>query len=213
MEGSSNYQRLISFDWIAATFLKGGVKGVAVFDRDFGSDEWHTRRQQSVQTSGIRNHTWSKHELENYLIVPSLIARLSKIVESEVIGALVTITRDMRNDVMKQMIGQRTSELRSTGIDASTVFQQCNTEVTSWWDDNDARINLCPGKEILAGLNSWLQERGAKALSVRQLAQKIEPREVDEELFQLLRYVESEARGVPISSILDLKHFQPNSTS
>ncbi|MBI5860293.1 MAG: AAA family ATPase, partial [Nitrosarchaeum sp.] len=58
-------------------FISDDIKGYSILDRDFKNSELITKIETESIKKGLKTHVWKQHEIENYLLVPSLIERIS----------------------------------------------------------------------------------------------------------------------------------------
>ena len=63
-------------------------------------------------------------------------------------------------------------------------------ERMSSWGDLQVRLNLVPGKEVLAKLSAWLQENYGVSVSALRLAGQIRTTEIPQELKSVLTSIE-----------------------
>lgn len=189
LDGSGNYRKLDSFDWIARNFLKGSIKGYVLFDRDFLSDGTRQDRTKSLEVAGLNVHFWQRHELESYLLIPSAIARLTGVSESDIVDKLNEVTDGMRSQVLSEMVNSRIRE-GDRGVMGGDYVPECEAEIATYWTNPDKRLYFCPAKEVLAGLNSILQSRRQPTLSFVALAASLKEHEIDHEVRDVLTTVE-----------------------
>jgi hypothetical protein len=189
LQGSGNFKKLESFDWIAKNLLKGALKGYVLFDRDFLSVETMAERKKLLEDSGLNVHFWQNHELESYLIVPSAISRLSGLPESDIINLLSDVTQEMRSEVLSAMLNSRYQEGPKKEM-PGVYIPICEDEIEAYWSDPIERLKFCPAKEILAGLNSRLQDRGQRAISISKLAASLRPNEISSEVKAVLQTIQ-----------------------
>ena len=184
--GVAKHTALEGFSWLANEFLGSAVRGYVVLDRDYKTDdECHALRDR-IRSWGLGCHIWRLHELENYLLVPALVGRLTGLSANEADETLEQALELVKEEVFAGVFGSRSRPLRDRGKSDKTVAQLCRAEVDGRWSDHDARLALCPGKETLSAMNSLLQGSGKKALTTRQLSAEIREEEVRDEMKSVL---------------------------
>jgi hypothetical protein len=189
LDGSGNYTKLESFDWISENFLKGSIKAFALFDRDYLSIDTQNKRRELLNAAGIEVHFWKRHEMESYLLVPSAIARIVGVEKSIVAAELDEITDAMRTEVLSGMVNSRFQE-GVRGVMPGNYVPTCEVEISQFWSDGSERLKLCPAKEILSRLNSRLQTRGQPTVSFKAIANTLRAGEIDDELKVVLNRVQ-----------------------
>jgi predicted ATPase len=184
--GVAKHTALEGFSWLANEFLGSAVRGYVVLDRDYKTDdECHALRDR-IRSWALGCHIWRRHELENYLLAPALIGRLTELSVDEAKAVLEQALELVKEEVFAGVFGSRSRPLREQGKSDKTVAQLCRAELNERWVDYDARLALCPGKETLSALNGLLQERGKKALTTRQLCAGMLADEIPEEMRAVL---------------------------
>jgi predicted ATP-dependent endonuclease of OLD family len=191
MNGFSKWDRAKAFGWFLREFLGDSVKALVLLDRDYRTDAQISAVSTEFATVKVDVHVWQKKELESYLIIPGVIARLCESTTEEVKVIIDEIANAMRNKVTSQLFSERMTVERSTGKSMPTVNEEVLDEVEASWANESFRYAVCPPKKILAGLNSHLQSHGLKAVSFEAIAKHAKKEELDPELIQLLGQIES----------------------
>jgi len=189
--GVTRLQALEGFAWLASEFLGETVRGFVLLDRDYRSLDECKRWAEQVAQWGMGVHVWKRHEIENYLVAPSAIARLTGASVETVEAYLDQACDGLRDAVLAGLTNQRAHELKSKGIAVSTIVGTCQEEIRAVWSNRAARLALCPGKETLAALNRQLQSNGRKAVSPRSISAALQESEVPLEMQRVLADLEA----------------------
>ncbi len=104
-----------------------------------------------------------------------MLDRVAHGLETEVLGGLT------------QAIAQ---EVSGSGTAPKTMVQQAKARLDEAWADPARRLDLCPGKELLRGLNAQLRAGGHRAVSTRALGKGMRKDEIADELAAVLIAVE-----------------------
>ena len=114
IEGFAGWERIRNIAWGINRTLGTSLVFAAVLDRDYYPDEEIETVQRSLGEHAALVHIHHRKELENYLLVPSVIARATSMVMRSsgktgtpptvegIENLLAEITRDMKNDVVGQ---------------------------------------------------------------------------------------------------------------
>jgi hypothetical protein len=180
--GSTQIPRVEAVAWLAREFLDEAVSTFVILDRDYRSDEEIASLEAELTDAGVHAHIWRLHELENYLIVPSALARLSGLGEEEVEDGLDRVTNDLREETRAALCGYRVQATRASGLDASDAIRRGQEELDACWESWERRLELCGGKEVLTELNRVVVEAGGQRVSAPALADVLEPDEVHPEV-------------------------------
>lgn len=190
LEGFDRWEQVEPFVWFIKELLEDSVSAYVLLDRDYRSDAAVTAVIQKLRAKGIDGHVWAKHELENYLLVPAAIARLSGAPSEEVGAMLDLVAHRLETEVLGGLTQAIAQEVSGSGTAPKTMVQQAKARLDEAWTDPGRRLDLCPGKELLRGLNALLSAGGHRAVSTRALGKGIRKDEIAEELAAILIAVE-----------------------
>ncbi len=191
LEGSANWRRLLGFEWLANKLLRGAVQGYVILDRDFHTEAGVDEVIRQLRDSGLACHVWMRHELESYVLVLSTIARVTDLPEDRVLELLTEATDELRGVVLGGMVDTRFSERRDRRVTPGPLAEECGLELDNHWSNIMWRLEVCPAKETLSGLNRRLQAEGRKATSIYGLATAMHRDEVAREMAEVLRRVDT----------------------
>lgn len=173
----------------------------AVLDRDYRSTEQAEAFAEELKSDLNICHIHERKELENYLLVPSALERaLLKAVRAratqtngacpeieQVSELLESLTDPLRSEVESQSIARREESFRNESTDRATRTKETLSLVEERWKVLDTRIELVPGKQVLAALNAKLQEKYQVSLTTRMIVDSLEEGDVGSDLRKLLR--------------------------
>jgi predicted ATPase len=190
MGGVSNRQLASSFGWVNQHLLDDAVQVAVFLDRDYLTDEMTQDIQTDFYEAGVKCHIWQRKELESYLLVPSLISRLSGAPEVEISKYLTDVVSSLKSFTLARYLDVRTVAERSAERHAVSVSEHYLKLFESLWTDSEWALFMSPAKEVLSGLNRRLQEDNYKAVSARGLAARIRAHEVPSEMRDALLEIE-----------------------
>jgi hypothetical protein len=165
-----------------------------VLDRDYHADEELAGRQMEAADAGIRLTIWSAKELENYLIVPSAIARLISmraqisIPTADLEEVIDSIVGGLRDDARASMI--EAYRLLNPATGAKPAVKAAETVFARRWDESKGRF-VVNGKEVLAQAFGWAQSEYKISLSIPALIQVMTAGEVHSDVRNTIRAVTS----------------------
>jgi predicted ATPase len=190
IEGFSNWRRLQPFPWLVGSFLQDDVVGYVILDRDVHDPAALEGIITELAKLGIQTHVWQRNELENYLLHPDAISRLTGALPEWVHAELEAITLEMKSHVMSRMVSTRFDERSDRGVKLATIAQHCSEEVDEKWLTYDHRIGICPGKEVISALNQRLQAARYGTVNSYNLSREIRSAELPSELGEVLRHIQ-----------------------
>jgi energy-coupling factor transporter ATP-binding protein EcfA2 len=145
-----------------------------VFDKDYRVAGEVSELLEGFSEFASFRHIHYRKEIENYLLEPSVLQRLvdRRLTEQvsrsgacarhafSVREELDAICASMKSRIMGQYLarGVQFKKRRSSAIDQSILNQEVLDEFEARWSDLAGRLELCPGKEVLASLNQRLQD-------------------------------------------------------
>lgn len=176
-----------------------------LFDRDFRSDAEIESFESALAKSLCLVHVWYRKEIENYLLVPTVLDRAidaelarrasrgAPVLHREVdIDALLhEVTDPLREDVESKYVAARIAVRDKRSDDLSTAHRELMQEFKRRWEKLDVRLSLVPGKQTLASLNEALLERVGISLSAAAIVNSFHVKDVTFELATVLRQLEA----------------------
>lgn len=197
-----NPSRVADFsDGMEAT-LSVKIKRGVVFDRDYRSDA--TIHSMKDELSKKNDFVWihSRKELENFLLVPSALERVihAKIQAAKDRGGspreftegidavLETITAEMKSDVFGQYNASGVKALCeiNKGMDHASASAIVHRELEQRWATLDDRLNLVPGKALLAKVNEFLQQECGVSITTNAIVSAMHKDEIPKEMAELV---------------------------
>lgn len=189
LEGITNRTRLAGFAWLNQQLFEGALNGYVLLDRDFRLPALVEDMEEDVRAAGLGVHVWRRKELESYLLVPSVLARVTDTSEEVILELLDGAAESMRAYVEGQYVSVAAAT-KDPRDDFSVVAEEALTYVRSEWE-GDRRWQLCPAKTLLSSVNRELQRRRGKAASVQRLAHAMTAEELAPEVQGFIETIES----------------------
>ncbi|MFD5864658.1 ATP-dependent endonuclease [Agromyces sp. NPDC127015] len=189
--GFSRWPGVEAFAWLKKSFLGSRVSVSLLLDRDYRTDEDVRAIEAQLLGSDVHAHIWRRKEIENYFLVPELIAGLTQLPGSECNDLLLSIAESFRNEVSGQLIAAEVAGARK-GIDHATSIAAAMKTFEARWATEDSRLACIPGKRALALLNTHLQALQKPTVTARKLAARISLENVDSELANALGDIEQQ---------------------
>lgn len=202
--GFSNWERVRSLGWGMEKAIGKALKLGAVFDRDFCPDE-----QINEILNELRKHLnfasiHQRKEIENYLLVPSVLQRaLERAVEDRskrqdstppivwaVSDILAEITGSRYSLIQGQYIAKRNSYFKSTKEDPANIAATAIERLNQKWSNIETRMEVVPGKEILAALRQRIQADFSVTLTDNRIIDAFHKDEIPEDIISLLNALE-----------------------
>lgn len=188
--GYSHWPSVEAFGWIKAQFLGSQVEVRLLLDSDYRSREEAETLIANMKLSNVTAHVWARKELENYLIEPEALARLSNL-DPEISERTVDeVLEGLRVGVQSKYIAAQIAQ-KSRGEDISTTISRSTAAFELLWNQKTNRIRMCPAKDFISAWNVETARLGAPALTSSKLASGIRVSELDSEMKEFLLEVEA----------------------
>ena len=193
LDGVDRSEHLAAFAWLTDKVLEQSVKTFVVLDRDYRDAEAVSEIEDELTAAGIDPHVWLRHELENYLIHPAAIARVSGAEVAWVERELADLLSGFEEDLYSGVAAAMDRRLRRRRVDAKDIAKLAKRAADTIWSDPTTLCDACPGKEVISRLNARLQGAGHRTVRPRQLADRLRAGEVPPEMRDILLKVDSAA--------------------
>ncbi|MFC2131666.1 ATP-dependent endonuclease [Bacteroidota bacterium] len=165
-----------------------------ILDSDYNTVEKKQNRLKEAKEKNIRLHIWSKKEIENYLIVPSVIQRvLAKRIdtpptEDEIVKALDKITDKLKNDTIDNFAEEYRTQNRSNFKAASKYARKI---IENDWDTLDGRLSIVSGKKVFSELSSWSKEHYDVSFGPNSIPYEMRIGELHPEIIDVVTAIET----------------------
>lgn len=172
---------------------ESSIKIFCIFDHDYHTDEEIEQRKVEAEKLKISIHIWDKKEIENYLIVPSVITRLIEKNKSR--ECTEPITEEIVNNHIKEfldnerdnIIDQYSEELRKQdkSKDIATYNKQARNLVAPYYSKNRA-TDIINGKKIFAEIARWSKNKYNISISHNAIFSEMNASEVADEIKEII---------------------------
>ena len=174
------------------------VTTYCILDPDYHTTEERRHRLDEAQQQNVSLHIWDRKEIENYLLVPTAIARyIAKRVRS---GQSAPSEAAVRSELLQRAEARKedvfdniASELQARN--RKWLPGRANKEARKLLSDLTAQpsgiLAAAPGKALLSELSHWSAENYGVGLSHAGIAAEMTANEIDVEIRQVLKAIES----------------------
>jgi hypothetical protein len=198
--GFGSWERITTLAAGIAEALGSPLIIAAVYDRDYFCDEHIDTVKAALERSLQFAHVHHRKEMENYLLVPGALNRaLSQAVAErsartnsasprlmDLTDLLREITDPLKDDIQAQLMARRWEHLRGGRQDLADVNRETMRRFGRAWDDLSLRLEIVPGKEVLAQLRGRVQTLYGVSLTDNRIIDAIRREEVPDDLAALV---------------------------
>ena len=190
LAGFDGHPSVAPFKMMVDQFLETSIPTHVILDRDYRPETVCRQLEAEFRAAGIDCHVWHKKEIESYLLVPSVLARVCELAEDDVEAELAAIVDGLESVVFARSLSEVQSERVSARRHRVSVIEEFKPRFDAEWADAEARRSRVPPKDVLRLLNSWVTSHGGTSLSFRKLAGEIRRDEIDGEVMDVLEELE-----------------------
>lgn len=202
-----NPTRLHAFkDGIEKT-IGSKILSAVIFDRDFRSEEEVSNDEKALKKGNVFVHIHTKKEVENFLLIPTAIAKAiqirineinkrtgdSKKFDEDINELLFKICEQFKTRTQAQLQSHQFKYQKSINpkFDGSTIIEKILIEFNDLWDDADKKLSIVPGKDFLAALNFYLQENYKLSITQANIINAIDKNSIPNEMCDLIGKIDS----------------------
>jgi energy-coupling factor transporter ATP-binding protein EcfA2 len=190
LEGFSNRTNVTPFKILVDEFLEGSVQSFVILDRDYRSDAACRAVVAEFEKIGIGCHIWNRKEIESYLLVPSVLARVSGLPLTDVSSILSDVVDSFRGKVFARALAAAEEERVGPTSHRVNVIEEFEPQFAADWAELDRRLGLVPPKEVMSQFNAEAVARNGRPVSAAKLAKAARVGEIDAEIMGVFDRIE-----------------------
>ena len=173
------------FKILVDEFLEGSVDSFVILDRDYRSEGACERIMSEFQKIGIGCHIWTRKEIESYLLVPSLLARVTGLPGDDVSALLDGVVDSFRGKVFARALAAAEEARIGPTTHRVNIIEEFEPNFADRWADAESRLGLVPPKEVMSQINAVIAERGGRPVSAAKLAKAARVGEISVEILSV----------------------------
>jgi hypothetical protein len=177
------------------------VQCYCIFDRDYHQAQEILVRYEEAKKRKVYLHVWSKKELENFLLEPSVVVRLltkrcsrSEITPKDILEILISLADDLKDEILDGVaegLCHLDRKLRAGGAN-----KQARKICESMRSQERGLIDFVSGKRLMGRLSEWCQKELGMTVSPVRLVREFRESEIDDEVKAVIGAIE-ELRPFP----------------
>jgi len=166
----------------------------ALLDRDYFPDDEVDERYADAKQWRVNLRVWSRKELENYLIVPTAIARYiaanarkdpSTPTPNEIVSKVDEIVSSMKDfPITDGFANIFLSRDKKSGLPKAN--DRARKHVARKWRTWERRLSIAPGKQVVSELSGWSKQTFGVSFGTEQLARALNADEIDSEVQEVI---------------------------
>ena len=172
------------------------IRVYCILDRDYYTKKEIKERYQKAKERNINLHIWSQKEIENFILLPSVVHRyisnrVAKRTKSpnlqEVKDEIERLAWDMEVDVFDTLSNELLARNRGKGSKGSNKDAR---EYMKPYKENGSILPIVSGKSLLSKLSSWSQSEFSVPISSTGLIREFRKSEIHKEMEHIVTSIE-----------------------
>lgn len=188
LNGFNNLREAFGTSQLFYDETKGIIQCICVLDSDYFPKDLLEEKKAEAFYNHLDLHIWSRKEIENYLLEPEVLFRLSKQKEPHDIFMrnLETFVDTFKNDVLDQY-AEHIFKYRK--IDISTANKEARNYIEDEWINLQNKLSMVGGKIFLKKLFSWFKTKYGENLTKTKIISEFNTDDFDEEIVEVIHNI------------------------
>lgn len=169
----------------------GDIETFCILDRDYHTEAEITDLYRKATESHLNLHVWERKEIENYILTPESIFRVSALpVElfDNFLTDLFDILDSLRGSTLSGIMDQLASCDKSK---TPSYFLKVAEETLSYkWDTIDGRLSIANGKDLISTINDWIRSKYKRSCSRAKLINALSMKDIPQEVKDVINMLE-----------------------
>lgn len=162
----------------------GEIKTFCILDRDYHTDDEVAALYKKAEESHLDLHVWDKKEIENYILTPKSIFKLTGLNETyfdDFCDDLFNLLDELKESTQESMLNHFQSVNKQ--LQAGTILTRyVNPTLNEKWTTLEGRLSICNGKDAISLINGYIQRKYHRNSSREKLISKLNIDDVSEEM-------------------------------
>lgn len=201
--GWGGWQRAVGSSLFLQNLGGENITSYCLLDSDYWTDNDIAERYLEAARARVQLHVWQRKEIENYLLVPTAIARYitgrlplgAEAPEPELIQAKLEELANARWDETFDALAA-TILARDRSLGAGGANQRARDLLAYRCTNSISRLEVVSGKRLLSDLSAWSQETYHISISTIALARTLGQAEIASEIVEVLTAIK-QGRSLP----------------
>lgn len=168
--------------------LPAGVPAVVLLERGLRPESDVARLRRVLAAPGVELTFLGSVEIENYLIDPDTLARVSGAAPFAIDEHINEVVDDLQSAAKRRYVAGVVAS--GTDQNATDSAQTAEAEFDEAWADRRNRRHLVRGSDVLDGINLWLEREGYRCVTPIAAARALKGPELPTELYDTLLWLD-----------------------
>ena len=139
---------------------KGQIESICILDRDYYPDSVLSDKYKKADENHLILHIWSKKEIENYLLVPKAIFRITGKAEDEYdefLEGMDNLLEEEKDSITDQLAQHIFEADRSKSM--STCNEEARRVMKKRWITIEDKLSMVSGKYMIKKIDEWMRRQ------------------------------------------------------
>lgn len=171
---------------------KGDIKTFCILDRDYHTEQEIDDLYKKAKENYLELHVWKKKELENYLLTPKSIFKITNLPEGkyeEFYETLFEKIDDLKDQTRGGILDQLVKSDKSKT--PSYFLKDADEILNKKWDTLENRLSLANGKDLISLINDFIKTKYNRSCSRAKLLEALSPTDIDCEMKDVVEMLTS----------------------
>jgi len=170
---------------------QGEIACFCVIDRDYFTDEYIEKQMEAAKGVYLNLHVWKRKEIENYLLIPNAIFRITGRPEKDYkdfidkFNALIDTEKEETTLQYANQLQVQDGKKKDLG----SYYKEAAVAIDASWNNLSEKLKIISGKKAISLINGWIRNDYNKSCSLAKIISAIHPNEVDTEMVDVLKNI------------------------
>ena len=165
---------------------EGSIKCICILDSDYFPNDLLEEKIRLSRENKLDLHIWKRKELENYLIEPEVLFRMTMLPETERERFFLKL-EELVNCLKEDVFDQYSEHLvKYTKCAFSTANKETRLLLEKNWTTLDKKLALVSGKKMIKVINRWMRDEYGVSCSVTKILSYFKNNDICKELAEVI---------------------------
>ena len=188
LDGKSNYKESFGAAKLFREDSDGTFRTFCLLNKDY-NENFNSQIKEEAEKSGIIFHILDRLEIENYLLIPRIYARIINRPLVEVEEKLKIIADSLKGETLDRVLQEKILEYKKIDPqkNVASISQEARELIDNAWGSLDGILSIVPGKEMKAKIFDWIKSEYKISCSNKLVLRNMELSDIPDDLVNFLK--------------------------
>ena len=190
LDGKSNYSEMFGAAKLLNDDTSGTFKIFCILDKDY-DENYNLKIRRAAGENNISLYFLQKLEIENYLIIPRIIASLINKDKKDVEEKIIELANSLREVTFDRILQERIKEYDKSDVKnkIAAISRETREYINNNWNSLSQILNIIPGKELKSRIFDWAKKTYKISLSDKQILSQMKKDDIPEDFLSFLKTI------------------------